>query len=394
MTIRTSSTRAVAAALLACAVGAFIQAPVAHAAQVTGRVLNLSEEGGQALAGARVALRAIGDTAVAYVADTRSARDGSFRFRSVPESGDYVYVLETTFAGQRQPSDPFLLEGPAANVDLMVYDTTSSAESITIEKLHLIIAPEGDGLTVTSVNVVHNAGAIYLGSPPSTPGEPRIGLEFPLPKQAGDLQVIQGLLALHRVPTERGFASVIPFFPGTDTLVFSYHLPLHGSTHFELESPCRVTSLSVMALAADIELEVEGAEERPSPMGPQGPQLVNFERSMVSAGAPVRVVVSRIAGASATGHWLVLAAVAALVLVVAFAITQRRSRKRTADASTAAEARADAGDQSADDADALVAMVARLDEAYENDEIQEADYVAERRALKSRLMRALEEEEL
>lgn len=381
-------------ALAAMAVGAlYLVGARTPAATVSGVVKDMTA-GGKPVGGVEVELSGVDTTIAARSFRTMAGPNGEFHFGQIPGRLGAQHQLVTTFAGQRQATPPFRVARDTSDVTLAVFDTTSSAKDIAIEKIHLIINPVDDGVGVTSVYLLRNWGPIYVGGSERTPGGRRIGLKFLLPKAATDFQILQGVIAAHHAVIPGGFASTIPFHPGTDTLVFGYKIPWsEAASGFDVESPYEIRSLSVIAMAGSVELKVEGAEQTPSPMGQQ---LINFERSMVPANTPVTITVKPVGGTTGrprVGKWLIALAVVAAVGVFAFAVYARRNRRRGGGGGAVASEQQDAASGELGAADALVDEIARLDESYANDEVAEAEYVARRRELKARLMQALKDEQ-
>ena len=149
-------------------------------------------------------------------------------------------------------------------------------------------------------------------------------------------------------------------------------------------------------MTGSLELQVENAEDVPSPMGPQ---LVNFERVDIPAGETIEIVAKTVGGGSSNaGRWILIAAGIGLVVVIVFAIVVRKTGKSSNHTSEIeGEDVDDDVDEreceTEDDADALVTQIAELDLRYERGEVMEQEYVQQRRDLKARLIRALKNEE-
>jgi len=178
-------------------------------------------------------------------------------------------------------------------------------------------------------------------------------------------------------------------------------LPWDGDAEFVQESHYNVHSLSVMSMGESVELDVEGAEAAPIPMGPGGPTLVNMERVGIPPGTPVRIAVSGISEGMETGAWLVILAAILMVVVIVYVVASRGRHNDTESADLAPPDIAEPADAAESDADArpaeadeLAERIALLDEAFENEDIEESEYVEQRRELKKKLTSALRDEEL
>lgn len=390
-------------AALVCAM--LLAASAGSAAEVEGKAIIVTQ-GGKPLADAEVRLLAVSHDATEGSATAATDANGEFRFRRVRSAPNTVYRLETTYAGLRQTSEPFPVGEDRTRKNLAVYDTTSTPEDITVEKVHVIVNPDANGVGVTSIYIVQNRGAIFLGDPATEGDNRRTGVRFLLPTNATDFQVLQGVLAAHHKVTPWGFASTIPFYPSSDTLVYSYLIPWQGKrASFDLESPYTIASLSVIAMPGAADLKVDGGESRTSPteMG-AGQGLVNIGRANIPANTPVSVEVlppRRVGatGALSAGQWLMIVAGAAMVVVILFAVQVRRKQSEQAlrrpvaepigKAEASSAARGEPGLKGSALVDSLVEQIADLDDAYEREQIEEADYVSRRRALKAELIKAV-----
>jgi len=338
--------------------------------------------------GVDVRLVAFSDTGVSLVATGTSDTQGRFRFPAVPADSSVYYRMETLYAGVWQPGEPFV-KAPAG-ARLAVFDTTSSAARVAVEKLHLILNPLESGVAVTAIYILRNDGPIYLGAPRAAYDRPRVALEFFLPTGAEDVQVFDGSLAGHRIPTQRGFGSLVPFYPGIDTLVFGYTLPWDGKRlRFPVESPYPISSLSVITMQGTAQLSVEGAERVSSE---EAPDLVAYGRRAVPAGTPVMVEIRAPGVGRFPLSWAIVIALGVALIGGAAAIAWRRRTVRPAPTLPAGAGGNGSAATPESPADALVDEIARLDDEYEAGTLPEADYVPRRRELKERLVQALREE--
>jgi hypothetical protein len=381
----TMTRRSIAALLTSC-----ILTVAAGASVITGTVVNMTE-GGTPVADQAVVLqqRMMGQEAPELTAT--SDANGKFQFNRIQSEPGRLFRLRTNFAGQVQTSDAFHAAEGDMDHRLVVHDTVSSPDHIAVEKLHLILEHDqaGNAVKVVSVYVVENWRGIYVGSQNE---DGRDVVQFDVPENAYDFQIMQGNLAMHHRVTPSGFVSTLPFYPGSDTLVYQYRIALDGSeAKWDVQSQYPITSLNVISMAGQIEIDLEGGEEAPSPMGQQ---LINLERMDIPAGEHVRISVdSGAVGTGGVARWLIVVAAVALAIVVVFAVYVR-AKQRT----TEPDADADAGSggsqvvESSGDADTLVAEIAELDTQYERGEVSEQDYVSKRRELKQQLIEAVRRE--
>lgn len=369
---------------------------VCYSAVITGTVVNASKRE-KPVANQRVTL--LGGTMSGAPSTPGTAvtnSDGEFRFENVAAEPGMLYRLETEFDDAIQRSGFFHVGSESITRRFLVHERSTTPEHINIDKIHLILAPDEQetSVAVTAVYVVRNSGGLFVGTQTE---QGTTGLTFYVPDNANDFQIMQGALTAHHRITPEGFVTTIPFHPGSDTLVYGYTIPLQKKkAAWQIESAYPVTSLSVMAMAGSLELQVQNADEIPSPMGPQ---LINLERTDVAAGEKVEIIATTIGGTSSSaGRWLTIAAGIGLVVVIVFAIAIRRSTRTSRDVPQAYDGNIDTmsnieTSESENVADTLVGQIAELDLRYERGEIPEHDYVQQRREMKSQLVQALKDEE-
>jgi hypothetical protein len=330
-----------------------------------------------------VRIVAFSDTAADVVASGKTDMLGKFRVPAPPADTTTRFLrAEASYAGLWQPGQAFV--GPQSDLFLSVSDTTSSTAEVSVEKLHVIVNPMEAGLGVTSIFILRNSGGIYIGEPPAAAGVPRIALKFLLPPEAQNVQIMEGSAAAHRVPAPWGFGSPLPFYPGVDTLVFGYTIPWDGKrVSFVTQSPYPIQSLSVITMARQLELDVEGAERVPAE---EAPDLAAYGRRLVPANTPVEIDVASAGAGRHSLAWFIVGGIGVALLLVALGFMVRARRSASAGGSRQKQAPVGV------DADRLVDEIAQLDDDFEAGKLAEDEYATRRRELKGRLVQALREE--
>ena len=223
---------------------------------------------------------------------------GRYAFRNLTADAGVTYGMQVVYSGVPQGSELFSLQHDGVTeVDLFVFDTTSSPQHISLDRVHVIVHPQAEKLAITAMYIISNSGQIYVGDSLSTDGRSRTA-RFLLPPGHTDFAVLQGAVGApaHHVKEDWGFASLLPQYPGKDTVVFHYALPWQGRTTFEHVSPYPIASLNVVGRIGVVDLEVDGGETDPSQ---EMPDLLNIRRTWVPASTPVRIGVMAVGAAAA-----------------------------------------------------------------------------------------------
>ena len=187
---------------------------------------------GKPAAGAAVSL-------VVFVHDTPAFRlrgvtdaAGLARFLKVPV-GEHARVSVTTAHGGVNYSEPAPLgkRTPEAEVTLRLAETTTDAKELRIARVHVIVDPSMQGIRITEVLSLRNAGkTTYAGAP----------LRIPLFEGAQQLEADRS-----SVPSLRLEGGALHFGgylrPGDTQIQYDYSLPLTGSF-------ARKTSLAIEKL--------------------------------------------------------------------------------------------------------------------------------------------------
>jgi hypothetical protein len=228
-------------------------------------------------------------------------------------------------------------------------------------------------------------------------------LEIALPQGATQLQFEGGALGDRFVPTEGGFADRAPIRPGESVhqIVFAFMLPYDGKLEFRQPMEYPVDSAVFLTPEEGPELRGEGVEDqgvrtisgtnvRTFTAGPYGP---GSELELTVRGKPWRAAAGE--GGGRQGLALGLGALGLAVLGAALWLYRSSRQDEGLDvdamelegeeesAALAPEAQAQGDHQG--EAEALVAQIAALDDAFEAGELAEEEYRARRQALKDRL---------
>lgn len=245
--------RAIRAVVLAVLAVAF--AADAHAFTVRGTVTNGTT--GKPVATAHVIV--LRPSAGMQPVATTEVADGIFEIPNL--AGDApIYVLRVEYAGATY-NEPVHVTGQDQNVDVIVYENTTSWDGISVAIPHLAAARTGNELVIEQMYEITNAG-----SPPRTLSTPDGAFRFFLPADMDSLlecSVSTGEmpLKLSPIPTDKPdlYSIAYPIRPGVTQLSVMYTVPYSSGSYtmkhrftrpvshmsvFAVDSTMRVTSTS------------------------------------------------------------------------------------------------------------------------------------------------------
>jgi len=189
----------------------------------------------------------------------QATADGHFQFQDL-DTGDPVYQVEVTYDGVRFHSD-FIRFDPGVTqmaVPVDVYETTDSPEAITVERFHFIIMLEEPGLlSVLELYQFSNRGDhAYVGTVNSD-GQ-RETVRMALPAGAQDLALQGGTLGLDFLARDGHLVATSPVIPGVGTLdaAFFYFIP-YSEDSISLDRTLYYDTASVNGLLMDAGARVQ-----------------------------------------------------------------------------------------------------------------------------------------
>jgi hypothetical protein len=350
---------------------------------IKGRVLAGDTTSPQA--GVRVRLQGGGpDAADDVTRFVTTGADGRYSFSGLPTGDDHVYVVDAfyqggMFAGRalRLPSDT--ATAPVIDTTLKVWDTTTDATVIALQRDDMFAISNDDGIgVVESVSIVNSSDFAYIGRGGGDDTAGRVpSLGFALPEGAEQVQILDSNLDIPRlVAADFGFATTVAIPPGPSSVTFSYALP-DADAQFELSrnalyptAEMSVYTKSPLTLSSNRLVEA-------------GEQTIKgtvynrwtSEEGLIDSGDPIQILVVADAGRSTTLY----AGVGAFALVVlvgtGFALRARAGRRRRARPTRARQP----------SRDEVLTQIATLDLAHDNGELDDDDWNAERARLKSKL---------
>ena len=375
-------------------------------ATITGRVLNGTSGAGNP-SGIGVTLHIFGGDEEVDISSTMTDGEGRFRFREVEPNDDFVYAVTATYLEVLYSSrvDPLLLSEP---VELTVYETTSSIESVRVGANVLLIGSAGqDKKQMSAFEVVRleNDGDRTFVADLDQPGSMNF-LRFSVAAGATDLNVSSDLPGGDILTVGSGFAITSPVTPGPHQVSYTYRIPYSG-TRMELRRSFPMGADTFRLLLEDGlgELRSTGTLTPQSRAEAEGKSFNVWGATQLTPGARLDVELSdlpqppllrRVGDAFTDGAYLKVGIPGAVALVLGavliYATVLRQPRQETAAASgprTTMPLPLDSahGSQPEVDRSSLVEAIAQLDERFQLGEIGEEDFRRHRYDLKARLMR-------
>jgi len=338
---------------------------------------------------------------------TTTDADGTFHFDVADTPPDWVYIAGVSYEGLgfSSSADQLSRTKTALDLPITVFDKTSDAASISVAQLHVVMEFAEERVRVNQLYIFNNAqNAVFVG-PSGNPDEGVI--EVGVPEGAETLMFQRSfgsmesfLPATDFVNTGRGWADPLPLRPGDGalTLLVSYEMPY--SDGLTVSHPVFYTTATSTIILPDTGVSVVGEpwiEQPPQSFG-QSETFLNFSRGALAPGETLTIelsgrpdVVSDAEGAATvnrdTTTELLIGGGALLLTAVGGVFLWRfwQARQTTEDEAWAyapAEATTAA---SGSERDALLGRIAALDDAFEAGQLEEADYQAQRAALKQQL---------
>ncbi len=325
--------------------------------------------------------------------NTVSDADGGFSFEGVPGGFGIGYILSAQYAGGFYFFEKdFPL--PQEPVELLVYESTSDGEAVRVN-VHTLVVNGADADTGL-MNVLALVGLENSGDRTFVPDAPQAGmmsfLRFSLPPLAGEVDVQSNLRGGSVIQIDLGFAMTTPIPPGSYEIAYTYQAAYEGGKLSYTQSfPFGADTFRVLLLSGLGSVSGNGLEEtEPATLGDQ--DYTQLEAKDMDVGAKVDLEFSGLPQPPLWKRWqksasqegFVQIAIpsafgVALLSLLGYVLLQRREP-----AVAVAGALGDPAQRSA-----LVEAMARLDDSFQRRELEEGDYLHQRRALKDQALRGI-----
>jgi 5-hydroxyisourate hydrolase-like protein (transthyretin family) len=340
---------------------------------------------------------------------------GRYSFTGLNTDKTISYAVYTLYQGAQYFSDLINLGSkPAQQVNLTIYDATTSISNIAIVQASVLIekADAQNGvITISESFFFENISATtYVGSLQSTGGKPN-ALRFSLPPGARKLSLSDGFNGYSVIQVDPGFATDAAIPPGTSQFAFSFQVP-YTSSLYDLSYTAVYPTVSLSLLVPlDIHATSSGLNaEGPKDTGQGTYQLLDTKQltagNQVHAqldGLPTVKTAATPTPTNLNYLWIVVGLLIMLAIIVItsflYRVTRRQSpsRQKRTSSSKASSHRQKSPDRSAAHAtrkmeeisqerqQVLLQELLDLDADYEAGKIKKAEYQERRARTKAQL---------
>ena len=343
-----------------------------------------------------------GNAAVDQVT-TQADSEGNFRFEHLSTDPELMYVVEGRFGdvSYLSPPSPFPNDTNEQKLDLNVFDTTTNNDGVSLSRLNNLVSFTPETVRVIELFVVGNSGdKTYIGQDGST-------FVFDLPANATNVSFQNDFSnRFIEAADGDGYTTNEPIYPGEEGLVIVavYDLPYDSDAlSVEMPIPADVESISLlMESQPDVELVsqqlqfIERRELQNSEFASYGVQnltagdVLSFELTGLdnltfeTAAAPSNMPAGAVAAPPSIINqdmlrWIMLGLGGGAILLAVLLYPRYRSRPAPAAATDPSTRR-----------QRLLLLLARLDDTYDADEIDETIYRQARAEYKAELMRLMQ----
>jgi hypothetical protein len=227
--------------------------------------------------------------------------DGSYVIEGVPRLPDATYALGLEYGNAAYVDRVDLApDASVATRDLTVYESVAVDPGIRFEQSAVVLSAvnaERGTVEATEVHSIINPTDVTFVPSPQGPGGPAGLLVFALPPGSVELTPLMGLDPSQVVQIDRGFASLMPLYPGRTDLSFRYRFP-YSDAALRLERTLRYPVDSYRVLSSEAQLDLQSpqlAETTRADIGGRAFQAISggpFDRGTAVAvavsGLPVR----------------------------------------------------------------------------------------------------------
>lgn len=287
--------------LLSVLVLCLLAAPAVVVAQdegiIEGQVMNgTADAPEESVAGLEVALYRVIDESRELMTSTISDGGGRFRFEGLATDADIVYRFELEYQGIVYGAEGAFPSGNTVlHVVATIDETTSSDDSIVVDRHHLILDFASDAVILRELYIFNNVGdRIYVGEGGTT-------LRFSLPDNAADVSFADSETGADFVVTEEGLAFMRRVPPGETQILYSYSVPYDGR-ELMLRRGTLYPTGNVDLLVANAGVQVETAQLTYDGLMAAGDDTyLHFGAADVPADTPIEL---RLSGAPQSGSAL------------------------------------------------------------------------------------------
>lgn len=224
--------------------------------------------------------------------------NGKFSFSNLNSDPATKYVLTTQYGGVDYFSDALAFDGTKATLptSMTVYETTTDRSVLQVNQTHLIVDIRQGAFNVVQIVVLQNLTDRVL-----VRGTSNATLSLPVISGAQNIQFDQQDADQSTIRGDGVMTYTLPFFPGSDQIVYSYALPFTPPT-FQLGLKMPYDSAVVRLLVADVGETISAAQfSSQSPFQAQNGQkfILNLAQN-VKAGTVLNATFSNLSATTSS----------------------------------------------------------------------------------------------
>ena len=353
---------------------------------VRGKVQNRSA-GGQIPEGLQVTLHAFEDELEVITKHAEVDENGNFTFTDVKITADQVTVVTTEYQGVLYGTQ--IIQGTPEedqSLTLEIYKSTIAPTNVVVDRLHAIFSEPAEGiLEITQLWIFSNRGDETVAN---ADGEGV--LEVILPQGASNLQFEGGSIGSRFQMTDSGFLDRIPLRPGDQNheIVFSFEMAYDRELEFSQQVQYAVEAVVMLSPESGPELKGPDVFD----LGVQelnGVPFNNYNTAPLNPGDQLAATVKASSPPLSLPTDILLGGFALAAALFGARFWWLRQDKKFA---AAEPGHRPIAEPSLSSQDPLIQQIAALDDAFEDGEIKEKDYIEERAALKQNILQLLKEE--
>jgi LPXTG-motif cell wall-anchored protein len=334
---------------------------------IKGQVVNRTE-GGSSVAAQDVTLKVHLNGEEIDSSSTQTDSGGNFTFEGLSTAPEYTYEASLDYQLAEYYSDWLVFaEGETViTAEVVVYDSTTADDAIRVEMAHTVIYTDPENLWVEEYYLfINDSDRTYIGPDELVEGDVRRTLRFILPAEALNLQPAGELMQCCIYGTEDGFTDSMPVLPGGKEIAFSYIINYGPKVHAfaqKLDYPVIQYNLVVQG----VDSKIDSGQLTPNePLNIEGILFSLFTGADFASGETIVFELSGLANSDDQNLvlWVVLVLVA---LFIGFGFFFFRRRKKVP------PVRAEVDPEQL--RQRLMVELARLDDAFENGNMDEREY--------------------
>lgn len=222
----------------------FFLLPLTASAHTSANSAGTGRVSGQLLNGTRKNAPVAGQSITLQMAQSNNSSDltkvttdaqGRYTFSGLNTAKTINYAIYTLYQGAQYVSDLIDLSSkPAQQINLTVYDATTSASNIAVVQASALIGKpdaQNEVITISESFFFENLGATtYVGSLQANGGKPN-ALRFSLPPGTRKLSLSDGFNGYSVIQVDPGFATDAAIPPGTSQFAFSFQVPYSTTSY-------------------------------------------------------------------------------------------------------------------------------------------------------------------